>query len=159
MPENGSRLLSVDDLDPERWKPMFYSGIAEVPVEEGGLVRLAITTNNQPFIFTHIAHGIVGNVQDPETSGLYDDGQYYVLWRDEIRAFSKESILSSLLFGPKVQGDWARLPYPIYYAGNHTISFDITNAYTRTLSPVAETFDVQFVLRGLADWGQLEQQY
>lgn len=138
---------------------MFYSCKVDLPVTEGGRVEGSLTTNNQPFIFTHIVHGIVGNVADPESSGLADDGQYYVLWKDEIRSFGKEAILASLLFGPKVQGEWTRLPYAIYYAGNHTITFQLTNAYTRTLTPKADTFPVQFVLRGMADWGELQKQY
>jgi hypothetical protein len=152
------RLLSENDLDPERWKPMLYPGVVEVPVSEGGQGRLSITTNNQPFIFTHITHGIVGCVEDPEGTGLYDDGQYYILWRDEMRAFSKDPVLASLMFGPKRQGDWQKLPYAIYYAGNHTVSFDVTNAYTRVLTPVSSTFKIQFVLKGLSDWGKVQPQ-
>jgi hypothetical protein len=159
MADQQQQLLDVSDLDPERWKPMFYSMLVEVPVAEGGIGRGSITTNNQPYIFTHISHAIVGNTYDPETSGLYDDGQYLINWRDEVRAYSKEPILASLLFGPKFQGDWQRLPYSVYYAGNHTVSFDLTNTYTRILTPVSATFKVQIALRGLADWGALQPQH
>ena len=68
-------LLNFFDLDPERLKPMSYEATIDVPVAVNGLGVSSVTIRNQPFILSRIKHRILGNTGDPETSGLYDDGQ------------------------------------------------------------------------------------
>lgn len=148
-------MLNFFDLDPERLKPMAYGVNIDVPVIANGQGQGSITIRNQPYIITKITHKIVGNTGDPESSGLYDDGQYAVEWKDEQRNYSDIAILADLLWGPKIMGEFSALQYPVYYAGTHTIYFRLTNTYTRVLTPQAEYFRVQINLQGLADWGKL----
>ena len=149
-------LLNFFDLDPERLKPMSYEATIDVPVAANGLGVSSVTIRNQPFILSRIKHRILGNTGDPETSGLYDDGQYLIEWRDEQRTYTNAPINADLLWGPRgMMGDYSPLVYPVYWAGTHTLDFRVTNQYTRVLTPQAEYFQVQIVLEGVADWGKL----
>lgn len=154
--ESGSRLLSISDLDPERWKPMGYSETVDVPVAANGVARVTINTVNQAYIMTRIGHSVLGNTVDWQTTGLINDGQYLIHWVDEARQYISNPTQANLLWGPHIEGPQRNLEYPIYYAGNHAISFDITNLYQRILTPESETFQIQIHLSGLADFGQLQ---
>lgn len=153
--ESGTPLLSTSDLDPERWKPVSYSETADVPVEANGTARVTINTINQPYVLTRIGHAVLGNTVDWVTTGLINDGQYLIHWVDENRQYTNNPTQANLLWGPHIEGPNRNLEYPIYYAGNHAISFDITNLYQRILTPVATTFQIQIHIAGMADFGAL----
>jgi hypothetical protein len=151
-----NKLMSLGDLDIERWKPKTYGVSIDVPVTANGMGSGSITLNDQPIFITRIAALIVGNTMDPATSGLYQDGQFKIAWRDDLRTFQNVPILADLLWGPKIQGDWRSLEYPLYYMGTQTLLFELYNTYARTLSPTADTYEVQIALSGLADWGAVQ---
>jgi len=154
---NESRLISPKfDLDPDRWKPMFYETIIEVPVLEDSVAEESIELNNMPFILVRIAHTILGNTGDPETSGLYNDGQYLIEFSDEKRNYGKWRAHANLLCGPLGVGSYRELEYPIFYPGTHAIRFRLTNTYTRTLSPKEDNFRVQLLLAGVEDSGRVQ---
>ena len=156
MEDRTKHLLGLMDGDPERWKPMVYGLTIDVPVQVDGHAQGSVTTMNQPFILRGVATHILGNTSDYEGTGLVDDGQYLIKWRDEMREYNNIHLNADLLFGPKTEGPYRMLPYPVLYAGNHTISFDILNAYTRVLTPESDFFRIQIALHGLADWGKLK---
>lgn len=145
------------DLDPERWKPMNYGVTISVGVAANSIGRGNVQLNEQAFIITKVAIGIIGNTFDPETSGLYDDGQFLVSMNDETKNYSNIPILCDLIFGPKQAGPFRSLEYPIMYAASHSIKFELINTYTRILTPRADTFQVQIALCGLADWGMVKR--
>lgn len=149
-------LLNFFDLDPERLKPLIYAVTIDVPVIEGGIGQGAVQLRNQPFIVTKLTHRILGRTGDPESSGLYDDGQYLIEWKDDMRVFTPVAINADLLMGPKNYGEFPDLVYPIYYAGTIALHFRITNQYARTLSPTSDYFKVQIAVHGTADWGKLQ---
>ncbi len=149
-------LIGLMGRDPERWKPMTYGLQVDVPVLADGRGETSVTTMNQPFILASVATHIIGNTSDYDSTGLVDDGQYLIKWRDQMREYNNIPIHADLLFGPKTEGSYRTLEYPVYYAGNHTISFELYNVYNRVLTPVADFYRVQIVLRGLADWGKLK---
>jgi hypothetical protein len=151
-----SRLLQPGDLNVQRWKPMNYGVNIDVPVAANGQGQGVISINNQPTFITRIALLFLGNTADPETSGLYQDGQVLVLMQDDQRNYQNIPLNPDLLWGPKVEGPFRTLEYPIYYQGGRTVRFELTNVYTRVLTPVAETFRVQICIAGLADWGSAE---
>lgn len=153
--ETMTRLLSPADLDPERWKPMVYGVSIDVPIEQNGVGRGFIQFNHQPIFVTRAAAIILGNTFDPETSGLYQDGQYLITMNDEQRYHQNVPIHADLLWGPKIEGPWRTFEYPIYYLGGHAVRFELTNVYARILTPTADTYRVQISLSGLADWGSL----
>ena len=150
-------LLSRFDADPGAWRPMSYPVTIDVPTEAGGSESGSVTLNNQPFIFTDIGHQIMGNTGDPETSGLYQDGQYYVEWRDEQSNYMSAPVAASAAFGGGAFGYNIPLSLPIAYPGTKTLTFRITNTYTRILTPTPaeEVFKVHIVVIGIADWGKL----
>lgn len=148
-----SRLMSPSDLNPSRWKPMNYGVNIDVPVAANGVGQAACTMNHQPIFVTRIAMLFLGNTRDPETSGLYQDGQVLVSMADDQRNYQNIPIHADLLWGPKDGGSFRTLDFPIYYAGGRTVRFELTNVYTRVLTPVSETFRVQIIMAGLADWG------
>ena len=150
-----NHLLNQFDMDPGKWRPLYYQTFIDVQVEEGGIGRGSITLNNMPFIFTRLGHQVVGNIADPETSGLYDDGMYTIEFKDEQSNYYKDPILAEPAFGSVNKGFLADLAFPIPYAGNRTINFRIENLVTRTLSPEAETFKVGITCIGVANWGDL----
>lgn len=151
------RLMLPKDLDVERWKPMNYAVTIDVPVVQNGIGRGSVQLNEQAYLITRISMLILGNTEDPETSGLYQDGQFLVSMNDEIRNYSNVPVHSDLLFGPKREGSFRTLEYPICYQAGHSIKFELTNTYTRILTPQADTFQVQVCLSGLADWGMVKR--
>jgi hypothetical protein len=155
MDPTTSRLMSPQDLNPARWKPMNYGTNIDVPVAANGIGQGVVTFNNQPIFITRAAMLFLGNTEDPETSGLYQDGQVLVAMNDDQRTYQNIPLHADLLWGPKREGSFRTLEFPIYYAGGRTIRFELTNTYTRVLTPVSDTFRVQIILAGLADWGQI----
>jgi hypothetical protein len=155
MNEKQMRLLNLADLDPERWKPLTYPVTADIPVVENGLARCSIVLNNKPYVLTRIATSILGNTRDPETSGIYNDGQYTLEMSDEMIQYTAGPIMADLLCGPKETGENRNMEFPIYFAGTHTLTFTIANLYTRILSPKSDTFKVQIIVGGLCDWGPI----
>lgn len=154
-------LLSRFDLDPGKWRPLYYGVEISVGVIAGGQGIGSITVNNQPYILQRIATKIIGNTANPSVSGLYQDGQYDLSWRDEQSNYQNQQIPADLLFGS--QGAGAGFPtgyimeltYPIAYSGNRTLTFEITNRVTRTLVPQADYFSIYVACHGIGDWGQL----
>lgn len=154
-------LLGHFDRDPGRWRPMHYGRQIDVGPTAGDIGRNTINLNNQPYIMTRISAKIVGETATPEDSGLYQDGQYDVIWKDEQSNYQNESIPADLMWGSYGSseggnggGFFMNLPYVLPYAGNKTLSFEIMNRVTRSLS--REYFTVAICVHGIADWGTLK---
>lgn len=152
--DNTPRLVMPQDLNAERWKPMVYAVTIDVPVTANGIGRGNIQMNDQAIILTRASVMILGNTEDPETSGLYQDGQYLLTMQDEERVYSNVPVQADLLWGPKRVGPWRSFEYPIYYTRSHAVRFEVINIYTRVLTPQASNFQVQIALSGLADFGR-----
>jgi len=155
-PWMGSPLFGRYDEDPGRFRPQYYHVAIDVPIGAGGVGRGSIPINNEPFCMTSIRHRIVGNTADPSTSGLYQDGQYDIEWKDEQRTYVDGAINANLMFGWDESGYILELPFPIPFAGNKTLSFTITNRVARVLVPEADYFEVQICCAGIADLGELK---
>src|SRR4030042_5810327 len=149
--ETRNPLLSRFDRDPGRWRPFKYGCIVEVGVVEAEFGEANIVIMNQPFIMERITHQIIGQTADPESSGLYQDGQYFLEWRDEPSQYQNQPLLANAAYG-SVEFPLL-LSSPVPFAGSKVLTFRITNAYTRILTPEAETFKIMVVIHGLADWG------
>lgn len=160
--EHMNPLLGKFDLDPGKWRPLFYPIYVDVPVTAGRIGRASVTINNQPYIWTDTTHKIVGDTADPATSGLYQDGQYSVAFKDEQANYQKDFMPADLAFGSQGStnnsGFIIALPYPIPFPGNKTITFEVLNDVTRVLAgdPAPTTFKVAFLMHGVANWGDLE---
>jgi hypothetical protein len=147
-------LLGKFDYDPGRYRPLIYGLSITVGDQAGDIGRGSVSINNQPWVMTKITHQITGPTADPETSGLYQDGQYLIEFKDEQSNYQNQPIPADILFGSVRSGFIIELPYPIPFAGNKTLTFNLTNLVTRTLT-VGNTFDVHLALHGCADWGPL----
>lgn len=148
-------LLSRFDADPGPWRPMYYPLELDVPVEAGGSEEASVTINNQPFIWQMLGHQIMGNTGDPVTSGLFQDGQYDITMKDEQSNYQSAPIAATATFGGGLMGYTIFLTLPIGYPGTKTLTFRVTNAYTRVLTPESDTFKVKLTVGGVADWGEL----
>lgn len=150
-------LLSRFDADPGPWRPMFYPVNIDVPLEAAQSEIGSVTINNQPFIWMYLGHQIIGNTGDPETSGLFQDGQYMIEMKDEQSNYQSMMFAASAAIGGPGVGYQINLPLPIPYPGTKTLTFRITNNYTRVLTPEPDepVFRVQLVVAGVADWGRL----
>lgn len=150
-------LLGRFDQDAGPWRPMFYGLNIDVPLTGGQSENGSVTIQNQPFIWTHLAHMVLGNTVDWLTTGLINDGQYMVEFKDEQSNYQNIPVAASAAFGQGPVGYALEFPFPIPFAGNKTITFRVTNNYTRVLTPTpaSPVFRVHFVLAGVADWGQL----
>jgi hypothetical protein len=150
-------LVSRFDADPGPWRPMYYSVEIPVPLEAGGSEIGSVTIQNQPFIWMFLAHQIMGNTADPETSGLYQDGQYDIELKDEQSNYQAVPIPAGAAFGGPSGGYQLDLPVPIGYPGAKTITFRVINRYTRILTPDPDepVFPVKILMGGVADWGEL----
>lgn len=155
MDNTNHPLLGRFDLDPGRWRPYFYGVEIEVGVSDGAIGRGSINLNNQPFILTRLAHQIIGATADPSVSGLYQDGQYSLAWKDDQSVYQKQPVMANCLCGSIESGFSYELPYPLPYAGSKTLTFEIQNRVTRVIAGQRESFIVAVYLHGIADWGTL----
>jgi hypothetical protein len=136
---------------------MYYALTIEVPLAEGGNENASITLNNQPYIWCFLGHWILGQTYDWETSGLMQDGQYLIEFKDEQSNYQNVPMCAVPAFGQANSGYMTEFPFPISFAGNKTLTFRVTNNYTRILTPTPArpVFKVHLVLAGIADWGEL----
>ena len=154
MPDK-SPLLAWYDADPAGWKPLFYPVFIDLGIAAGARATSVINTIFAPYMWTEVTHGIVGNIDDPETSGLYNDGQYLVSFSDERHNYTNAPTPANLLFGPHKEGSFKELPIPIFFPANHSVNISIENIYARILTPESPTFRVYFLLKGMSYWGDL----
>lgn len=159
MQANQSPLVGKFDLDPGRWRPMWYGVNIDIPILDGGSQQGSFTINNQPALLTRITHGILGRCYPfaPITPLWAQDGQYLLEFKDESSSYQNIPIQAALMFGqiaPCVGGiGCLDLPYPIPYSGSRTLTFRVTNLYPRTNPDDREIFTVQIVGAFIADWG------
>ena len=157
MPENRKNpLIEWFDADPAGWKPFTYNEYVDIGVAADSIGRLSIRTIYAPYMWEKITHSIVGNIDDPETSGLYNDGQYLITCKDERSAYVNNPIPSLNFCGPHKEGEFPAMPFPVFFPANHTITFELTNIYTRILTPESPTFRVHISCIGMHYWGQLK---
>jgi hypothetical protein len=152
----GNPLFGRYDKDPGRFRSQFYKVEVDVPVTLGGAGRASVALNNEPFVLTRITAKIIGDTNDPSSTGLYQDGQFDIEWKDEQRTYVNSPMAADLMFGSNVSGYILELPMPIPYAGNKTLSFTVYNRIARTLVPASDNFTVQIVLAGISDLGELQ---
>ncbi len=148
-------LMGKFDVDPGRYRPLYYGVVITVPVTVGIIGRGSISINNQPYIMTHVLHQIIGNTNDFSTTGLAQDGQYTISWKDEQSNYQNGAIPADMMFGSVRSGYVNPLSYPIPFAGNKTLTFEIASLYTRVLVPEADFFSVAIAVAGVSDWGTL----
>jgi len=153
----GSPLFGRYDKDPGRYRPQYYHVEIDVPVTVGGIGRGSIPINNEPFCMTRMTHRIIGPTADPTTSGLYQDGQYDIEWKDEQRNYVDGPINANIMWGWDESGYVMDLPFPLPFVGNKTLSFTVVNRVLRVLVPTADYFAIQICLAGIADLGELER--
>lgn len=151
--QTNSPLMTRYDKDPGRWRPFKYGCVVDVPVLETEAGENTILIMNQPFMMDRISFSVVGNTHDYQGTGLADDGQYFVEWREEQSVYQNAPILAKTAFGTEEFPLY--LSAPVAFAGNKTLYFRLSSSYTRVLNPVAEYFKVQVVCHGISDWGTL----
>lgn len=151
LPTDQAQLYNWNDLDPQIWKVFSFPVNIDVSCAVDGVGRGDAKLLNHRQFITKITHQVLGQTTDPQASGLYQDGQYLIDWKDQKNVFTIEGVQANNLFGPYQQGSFPSLPFPQYYAGVNTIMFTVTNLYTRTLIPASPTFRVQICLHGIAD--------
>jgi hypothetical protein len=148
-------LLGKYDLDPGRWRPLYYQVEISVPVALGGRGIGSLPLNAQPYILTRVQAKIIGETADAATTGLYQDGQFDVEFKDEQANYQSGPMPADLMYGGPQAGYALDLPYPIPFAGNKSLTFEVTNRVLRVLASAAEYFTVGISLAGIADWGDL----
>lgn len=153
----GSPLFGRYDKDPGRYRPQWYHVEISVPVLANGQGRGSININNEPFCIVRMSAKIVGDTGDPETSGLYEDGQYDIEWKDQQRNYVDGPIAANLMWGWLGSGYQIDFPFPLPYSGNDTLSFIVTNRVARTLAPPDDYFKIQIVAGGITDLGELQR--
>jgi len=151
LDQHGSMLQNWYDLDPQKWVWFCYPVTIDIGVDENSIGLGQVNLLNHPQFVIRISHQIIGNTGDPETSGLYQDGQYSLELKDQKTAFTLNAVQANNLLGPMIQGNFPDLPFPKYYQGVNTLQFRVTNLVNRVLTPEAETFQVQFAVHGVAD--------
>ncbi|MDD3380027.1 MAG: hypothetical protein PHD68_02265 [Rugosibacter sp.] len=154
--EGRNPLTAWYDADPAGWRPYMYDGFCDLGVAANAQNRMTIPTMFAPFIWVQVTHGVVGNFIDWQTSGLINDGQYLVQMAEQRANYLNQPTPANLAFGPHIEGSFADLPMPIFFPAEHTVNIELTNIYTRVLTPQADTFRVHFVLRGMQYHGDLK---
>ncbi len=151
-----SPLTAFFDADPAGWRPYTYAGFVDIGVTVNAQGTIGLPTMFQPYMWTGFRHTIVGNIDDWETTGLMNDGQYLVEYADERSQYTSTPTPALLLSGPHKEGPFPDFPLPVFFPANHTITFKLTNIYTRVLTPTFPTFRVWVAMYGLQYWGKLQ---
>jgi hypothetical protein len=144
-------LLGKFDLDPGAWRNYKYEGTVNVPVTANGAAETTIKILNQPFIMEKITHSIIGATWDPFGTGLAQDGQYFIEWKEEQSEYQSGPLLARSAYG--MEPHWIPLSAPLVFSGNRVLTFRVTNTYTRILTPEVDTFPVQLIVHGISNWG------
>lgn len=152
-----NKFFSRFDIDIAKFRPVWYGVEIEVPVIANGIGRGSITIDTRPFLLTRITHAVVGATFDWETTGLYQDGQYSINFRDESTNYQNIPLMSETMLGPVRSGHFLDLAVPLAYSGNRTFQFEVTNRYLRVLTPESDYFTVALTIHGVADWGGLQR--
>ena len=139
--------------NPGRWNHYNYSVSVSVGKAAGSTAMCSIQLDTFPYILLGLSGKIIGNTAEPATSGVYQDGQWSIEWKDSKRNFSKGYIPADLLFGNTANGFYRDLTYPVAFDGGQTITFNIRNDVTRPLPGPQETFTVALVTFGIGDFG------
>jgi hypothetical protein len=125
-------------------RPKFYTVVLNCASVVTGVGRGSVTLDSVPFVLTRITHEILG----ADDENLYQDGQYLVSWRDDIRSYCQIPAPADCLFGSAGRhGQIYPLPSPVQFEGNRTITFEVQNLIDRT--GAAPTFQIAFVLHGI----------
>lgn len=151
-------LMGKFDLDPGAIRPYWYGLNIDVPITAGQSGVASVNLLNEQFIMTRVTHAIMGCTGDPESTGLWQDGQYSVQMQDEQTQYQNIPIMSENMFGSQRIGDIQWLPFPIPFAGNKTLTFTVTNLCTRVLTPPSTEFTVQLALGGFIYLGTSKPQ-
>lgn len=149
------KFFSQFDLDFNQYRPMWYGVEIDVPVILNGQGEGSINLNNQPYLLYRISHAIIGATYDWATTGLMQDDQYSISFRDEQSNYQNMPAMSALLYGSAREGRYNDFAIPLAYSGNRTLHFQIINRVTRVLAPQADYFRVGITLHGVSDWGPL----
>jgi hypothetical protein len=149
-------LVAWFDEDPAGWKPYFYTAFTDLGVQINAQNVMIIPTMFAPYIWTATTTTIVGNIDDPQTSGLFNDGQYLVSMAEQRMNYMNQPLPALIAFGPHKEGEFADMPLPVFFPAEHTVRFELTNIYTRVLTPTATTFRVYFALKGMSYYGELK---
>lgn len=150
-----SPIMGRSDIDPGQLRPQWYHCNVSVPVLANGQGISTIRISDKPFTMTRITSKILGDTTNSQ-SGLVQDYQYLVEWKDEQSTYVDGPIAPDLMWGANA-GDSAGyimdFPYPLAYTGNKSLEFRVTNLIARTLVPESDYFTVQICLHGIGDWG------
>lgn len=151
-----SPLLAFYDADPAGWRHYSYSSFVDIGVAANQQGTITLPTMFQPYMWHGFRHSVVGDIDDWETTGLKNDGQYLVEYSDERSQYTSAPTPALLLSGPHKEGPFPSFELPVFFPANHTITFRMTNIYTRVLTPTAATFRVYVSIYGLQYWGKLQ---
>lgn len=151
-------LTGEEDRDPGRWRPLYYPVEISVGINAGNSGLGSIVLNAEPWVMTRIQGKIIGDTAVPSVSGLYQDGQWDLEFRDEMSNYQKGPAPADLMFGGPASGYIMELPFPLSFEGNRTITFRVINRVNRVLVPESQFFTIGIVLHGIADWGTAKPQ-
>lgn len=153
-PQIGNPLFGRYDADPGRYRPQYYYVLISVPVGANGVGQGSVQILNEPFCATRLTHRIIGDFNDPSTTGLYQDGLYSIEFKDEQRWYQNTACPANLMFGWDQTGYVLEFPYPIAFPGNKAIDYRVTNLIARILVPEADYFTVGICMHGITDMGE-----
>lgn len=135
-------------LDPEVYKNQYYPITIQVGNQAGGTGSNSVTLKNTPFVLDSVSHSIVGATPDNQ------DGQYRLLWRDDMFTYMKAPIMANNAFGWPYSGPIYYPPVRQYFRGSRTLTIDVINLITRG-SP--GTFEIEVVFIGIERWDQVSR--
>lgn len=153
----GSPLFGRYDKDPGRYRPQWYHVEIDVGVAAGAVNVGSININNEPFCIVRMNSKIIGDTANAQTSGIFQDGQYDIEWKDQQRNYVDGPMAADLMWGSDDSGYVINFPFPLPYSGNDTLEFRVTNRVTRVPVPTADFFQVQIVVHGITDLGELKR--
>jgi len=156
QPNPRSPLTAFYDADPAGWRHYTYPGFVDLGVAANSQGTITLPTMFQPYMWTGFRHTVVGDIDDWESTGLKNDGQYLIEYADERSQYTSAPTPALLLSGPHKMGPFPDFSLPVFFPANHTIVFRLTNIYTRVLTPVAAFFRVWISIHGLQYWGKLQ---
>lgn len=124
-------------------RPKFYTVIVDCGTAFGDRGAGSVTTDLERFTLQKITHQIAG----ADDNTLFQDGEYLVSFRDDLKVYCDKPSPADSLFGSVRHGHIPFLPCAIEVAGNKTFSFDVSNLIDR--SAYGPAFKIAFILSGV----------
>jgi len=139
------------DYNFKDFRPMIFSTIAEVGLDDGKVGKATAQINDKPFILEMVTHQKMGPVTYTATEGYeeFQDGLYTIDWSlyNQDRYWQGVPPMADAAFGSARTGIWIPLRAPIALEKSRTINVAVQNVGAKIAN-----YKVMVLFHGVEDY-------